>query len=99
MRHTVTVLAAFLALSSFEPALAQQRPPPPSQPTPGDGPNCKPFGELKADAIVSRIMVDGDGDWWLHIRFSGSGVMWMGYLSRATGKFCVLGEGRTNPEA
>lgn len=73
---------------------AQQRPVPANE-----GPNCMPAHELKADAQVVRIMQDADGDWWATIRFTSTGRILIGFLSRANGKFCVQAEGRTSPES
>lgn len=98
MRRALTMLTIGMALalpSCGAPALAQD----PPRPVPGEGPNCSPVHELKADALVTRILQDNDGDWWATVRFTSTGRTLIGYLSRATGKFCLTGEGRTQPEA
>lgn len=93
MSRLLIMVIMGMALASA--ALAQQ----PPRPVPGDGPNCSPVSELKADAAVTRIMPDGDGDWWVLVRFTSTGRQQVGFISRTTGKFCVLAEGRTHPEA
>lgn len=91
---TMVTMGVLLSTCTATPSFAQAPPRPP-----GEGPNCSPVHELRADAVVTRIMQDNDGDWWATVRFTSTGRTLIGYLSRATGKFCLAGEGRTQPEA
>lgn len=94
---TTVTIAVALSTCTLNPAPAQQRPGQP--PPPGETPNCQPVGELRADAQVTRLMQDNDGDWWAMVRFTSTGRLLIGFVSRASGKFCVTGEGKTSPEA
>lgn len=91
----VVALTLAAVMGVFLPLKARGQQPP----TPGNGPNCSPIEGIKSDAVITRLFNDGDGDVWMVIRYASTGTLHVGFLSRATNKFCIAGQGQTNRES
>lgn len=62
-------------------------------------PQCAPVASLKADARWTALMEDGDGDWWVLLRYTSTGRVLVGFFDRSRTSFCYMAEGKTSPES